>query len=85
MHEGTTGLRGEGVAPRSANDPPAGVVFERDDSVLRIERRGQWACVTTTRDEGARALDILLTADEAEQLAAWLTEHEAAVRQRSRR
>ncbi len=85
MHDGKADIDGDRVARPSAPGSPVGVAFERDDSVLTIERRGKWACLTTTRDDGARALDILLTADEAEQLAAWLTEHETAMREHARR
>jgi hypothetical protein len=53
------------------------VSFERDGSILSVDTRGQWACVTITRQDGARALDILLDADDAARLSGWLIEHQA--------
>jgi hypothetical protein len=52
------------------------VSFERDGSILSVETRGQWACVTITRQDGARALDILLDTDDAGLLCGWLIEHQ---------
>ena len=49
--------------------------FERDGSVLCVATRGPWACITVTRDDGARALDILLSRDDASTLADWMMEH----------
>ena len=49
--------------------------FARDGSVLCVDARGRWACLTITRDDGARALDILLDAEEAALLAGWLDTH----------
>jgi hypothetical protein len=56
------------------------VSFERDGSILSVGTRGQWACVTITRQDGARALDILLDADDAGRLSRWLIEHQEGTR-----
>jgi hypothetical protein len=52
------------------------VTFARDGSALSVDRRGLWACLTITREDGARALDILLDPDDAGRLAGWLAEHQ---------
>jgi len=51
------------------------VELERDGSTLSVQKRGTWVCVTLAREDAGRAKDILLSADEAEHLAAWLIEH----------
>ena len=50
--------------------------FERDGSILSVGKRGHWACVTITRPDGARALDILLDADDAARLSDWLIDNQ---------
>ena len=54
---------------------PAKLSFARDGSVLTVASHGPWACMTVTRDDGARALDILLSHEDAEELAVWMAEH----------
>ncbi len=60
---------------RDASGRQPEVTFERDGSILSVDRGGQWACVTITRQDDARALDILLDANDAERLSRWLIEH----------
>ena len=68
---------GEGrTRARDASGRQPEVSFERDGSILSVDKRGQWACVTITRQDGARALDILLDADDAGRLSDWLIEHQ---------
>jgi len=51
---------------------------ERDGSTLDVQGRGTWVCLTLARDDTGRAKDILLSPHDADNLAAWLTDHNAA-------
>jgi hypothetical protein len=65
-------------------EPPSPIALDREGIYLSLQPRGTWVEITITRRDPTDAMQILITPEEAGDLAAWLIVAQGRSRQPER-